>query len=77
MRLHKQETLQSFVGKRFMHRLLLWMAAFLPMLVACGQNGPASGPTRHTALSGSLSELRSQFNADAGKERAIFLAAPT
>lgn len=58
-------------------RPLLWLAAFLPLFVACGQNGPAPQPIRHTVLSGNLSELRSQFNADAGKERAIFLAAPT
>jgi hypothetical protein len=68
MRLRNQGTL---------HQLLLWMAACLPMLMACGQNGPGPGPARHTALSGDLSELRSRFNADADKERAIFLAAPT
>ena len=60
-----------------MHRFLLWMAASLLMLVACGQKGSAPGPARYTVLSGDLSELRSRFNADAGKERAIFLAAPT
>ena len=56
-----------------MHRLLLWMAS-LPLLVACGQSGPEPP---HTVLSEELPELRSQFNADAGKVRAIFLAAPT
>ena len=71
MRLRSQGTLQSLAG------LLLWLAAFLPMLVACGQNGPAAGPPRYTVLSGDLADLRSRFNADADKERAIFLAAPT
>lgn len=55
-----------------MARLLIWTASFA-MLLACGQNGPA----RHTVITEDLSELRSQFNADAGKVRAIFLAAPT
>ncbi|HEY2295716.1 MAG TPA: hypothetical protein VGM86_33855 [Thermoanaerobaculia bacterium] len=68
MRLRNQRTIRRF---------LLWMAACLPMLMACGQKGPAPGPTHHTVLTGNLSELRSRFNADAGKERAIFLAAPT
>jgi hypothetical protein len=58
-----------------MRRLLLWMAALLPLLMACGQSSQA--PTRHTVISQDLSELRSQFNADVGKVRAIFLAAPT
>lgn len=57
-----------------MRRLLPWMAAFLPMLMACQQHGPVP---RHTVVSPNLSELRSQFNADTGKVRAIFLAAPT
>jgi hypothetical protein len=50
------------------------MAAFLSMLMACEQGGP---PSRHTVVSQDLSELRSQFNADVGQVRAIFLAAPT
>jgi hypothetical protein len=58
-----------------MRRLLLRMAVFLPLLMACGQSSQA--PTRHTVISEDLSELRTQFNADAGKVRAIFLAAPT
>jgi hypothetical protein len=58
-----------------MHRLLLWMAVFLPLLMACEQSSQA--PTRHTVVSQDLSELRSQFNADVGQVRAIFLAAPT
>ncbi|HEX3130389.1 MAG TPA: hypothetical protein VH394_23835 [Thermoanaerobaculia bacterium] len=57
-----------------MRRVLLWIAAFLPVFLACGQSGP---PSQHTVLSQDLSELRSQFNADVGKVRAIFLAAPT
>ena len=50
------------------------MAALLLMFIACKPSGPAPG---HTVISHDLSELRSQFNADAGKMRAIFLAAPT
>jgi hypothetical protein len=57
-----------------MRRLLLWAAVFLPLLLACQESGP---PSRHTVISQDLSELRSQFNADVGKVRAIFLAAPT
>jgi hypothetical protein len=57
-----------------MNRFLPWMSASLLMLVGCGPSAPATG---HTVLSGDLSPLRSQFNADAGKVRAIFLAAPT
>lgn len=57
-----------------MRRLLLWMAAFLPVLMACEQSGQ---PSRHTVVSQDLSELRAQFNADTGQVRAIFLAAPT
>jgi len=57
-----------------MHRSLLWMSAFLLMLVGCRPSGPAPP---HTVLSGDLSALRAQFNADAGKVRAIFLASPT
>ena len=57
-----------------MYRLLLWTATSLAMFLACGQSGPA---VRHTALSEGLPELRTRFNADSGKVRAIFLAAPT
>ena len=57
-----------------MNRFLPWMSASLLMLVGCGPSAPATG---HMVLSGDLSPLRSQFNADAGKVRAIFLAAPT
>ena len=57
-----------------MRRLLLWIAVFLPLLMACKDSGP---PSQHTVISQDLSELRSQFNADVGKVRAIFLAAPT
>lgn len=56
-----------------MRRLLLQIAVFLPLLMSCKE----SGPSRHTVISQDLSELRSQFNADVGKVRAIFLAAPT
>lgn len=57
-----------------MHRFLLWMSASLLMLAGCRPSGPAPS---HTVLSGDLSPLRSQFNADAGKVRAVFLASPT
>jgi len=57
-----------------MHRSLLWMSAFLLMLVGCRPSGPAPP---HSVLSGDLFALRSQFNADAGKVRAVFLASPT
>ena len=57
-----------------MARLPLWTAASLALFLACGQRDPA---WRHTVVSQDLSELRSQFNADAGQVRAIFLAAPT
>ena len=56
-----------------MYRLLLWTTAFLGLFVACGP----SGPKRHTVISEGMPELRSRFNADVGKIRAIFLAAPT
>jgi hypothetical protein len=53
----------------------LWIAASLLALGGgCGQAGAAPS---HTALRGDVSALRSRFNADAGKVRAIFLAAPT
>jgi hypothetical protein len=55
-----------------MNRFLPWMS--LLMLAGCGANGPAP---RHTVLAGNLAPLRSQFNADAGKVRAVFLASPT
>jgi hypothetical protein len=57
-----------------MARLLLWTATSLALFLACGQSGPT---VQHTVVSQDLSELRSQFNADAGQVRAIFLAAPT
>lgn len=56
-----------------MYRLLLWITAFLGLFVGCGP----SGPKQHTVISEGLPELRSRFNADVGKIRAIFLAAPT
>jgi len=57
-----------------MQRFPLRLSASLLMLAACRPSGPAPP---HTALSGNLSALRTQFNADAGKVRAIFLASPT
>ena len=52
------------------------LAALLPVVVAtlagCS-NAPAS---EHLSLS-SVESLRSAFNADSGKVRAIFLASPT
>ena len=43
------------------------------LLAACDRSGPASA---HETLT-SLDPLRSTFNADSGKVRAIFLASPT
>jgi hypothetical protein len=40
----------------------------------CGPKDPAP---RHTVLPGDLSPLQTQFNADTGKVRAVFLASPT
>jgi hypothetical protein len=57
-----------------MVRALVWLSASLGLLVGSGAIGRAPG---HAVLSGDLSQLRSQFNADAGKVRAIFLATPT
>jgi hypothetical protein len=58
-----------------MHRFPLLISALFLMLAACGAGGSAPA---HTALSGDdLSPFRAQFNADAGKVRAIFLASPT
>jgi len=57
-----------------MHRFPFWISASLLLLLSCRPSGPAPP---HTALSGDLSPLRAQFNADAGKVRAIFLASPT
>jgi hypothetical protein len=56
-----------------MPRAFLWLSTFL---IALG-NGPSAAPARPTALHGDLSALRSRFNADAGKVRAIFLISPT
>jgi hypothetical protein len=56
-----------------MDRLLFWLAS-LVVLTGCG---PSAATPGHTVLSDDLSQLRSRFNADAGKVRAIFLAAPT
>jgi hypothetical protein len=57
-----------------MDRRLFWLAAFLLLLAGCGRNTALPG---HTVLLRDLSELRARFNADTGKVRAIFLAAPT
>ncbi len=57
-----------------MNRILLWLTTSLLLLVGCGPRGTEPG---HAVLSGDLSTLRSRFNADTGKVRAIFLAAPT
>jgi len=56
-----------------MTRILSWLSASLIVLMGCGPSAAAPG---HTTLDG-LSPLRSRFNADTGKVRAIFLAAPT
>jgi len=57
-----------------MYRLLLLTATSLALFLACGQS---DSTVQHKVISEGLPELRSQFNADAGKVRAIFLAAPT
>ena len=57
-----------------MDRRLFWLSAALVLLAGCGPSAASPG---HTVLSSDLSELRSRFNADTGKVRAIFLAAPT
>lgn len=62
------------MSDRYRVRLLFWLSASLFVLVGCG---PGARPVAHTVLSNGLSPLRAQFNADAGKVRAIFLAAPT
>jgi hypothetical protein len=57
-----------------MERILFWLCAVLVLLT--GSRPPIAAPG-HTMLAGDLSQLRSRFNADAGKVRAIFLATPT
>ena len=57
-----------------MNRFALWTSASLLMFLGCGQSSSTGG---HTVLAKDLSALRSRFNADSGKVRAIFLAAPT
>jgi hypothetical protein len=57
-----------------MIRRLFMPVTCLAMFLACGESNPT---VRHMVLSEGLSELHSQFNADTGKVRAIFLAAPT
>lgn len=52
---------------------LLRVALPLAAFSACG-DAPVS---EHTVLEGSLEPLRSRFDADSGKVRAIFLASPT
>lgn len=58
-----------------MNRLLVWLAAPIVLLLGCARPQPVA--TGYTVLSKDLSELRSLFNSDSGKVRAIFLAAPT
>jgi hypothetical protein len=53
------------------HSLLAGLA--LVAAVACDRPAPSAA---HQSLS-SLDQLRSAFNADSGKVRAIFLASPT
>jgi hypothetical protein len=57
-----------------MHRLLISTALLLlAVSPACAQGGAAKS---YTVLS-NASDLRARFNADQGKVRAIFIAAPT
>ena len=53
-------------------RLVVAATMFAGLLTACDR----SMPTTHTNLT-DLEPLRSAFNADSGKVRAIFLASPT
>lgn len=58
-----------------MYRLLVSTALLLfAVSPACAQGGAAKS---YTVLSGDASDLRARFNADQGKVRAIFIAAPT
>jgi hypothetical protein len=58
-----------------MHRLLISTALLLLAVTpGCAQGGAAKS---YTVLSGDASALRAKFNADQGKVRAIFIAAPT
>jgi hypothetical protein len=58
-----------------MGRLRLSLAVFLLAFgPGCARDGSA---TQYTVVSGDLSVLRSRFNVDQGKVRAIFLASPT
>jgi hypothetical protein len=44
------------------------------LLVSCSSGGPVQ---HHDALTANAEPLRSAFNADSGRVRAIFLASPT
>jgi hypothetical protein len=54
-------------------RLVAAFAMFIGILAACDRSVP---PASHLSLS-SLEPLRTAFNTDSGKVRAIFLASPT
>jgi hypothetical protein len=58
-----------------MHRTDVVLAALLVagIVAACNRSAPA---VSHVSLS-SLDPIRTAFNADSGKVRAIFLASPT
>ena len=57
-----------------MDRFLFSLSVSFLVLAGCAPSTAAPG---HTVLSADLSALRSRFDADTGKVRAIFLAAPT
>lgn len=50
------------------------MAAGVVLMAACADG---HAPTRYVTLGESGEDLRTQFQADSGKVRALFLAAPT
>lgn len=50
------------------------MAAAVVLMAACADG---HAPTRYVTLGESGEDLRTQFQADSGKVRALFLAAPT
>lgn len=57
-------------GKRTARFLILFTIA----LAGCG---PGAGSSEYVVLTDSADPLRSAFNADSGKVRAILLASPT
>jgi hypothetical protein len=54
-------------------RRLFALSSVLALAAGC-RSGPV---TAHTTLTGNFTALRTAFNADSGKVRAILLASPT